>query len=103
MFELTRHGKTMGYIKTNSIISPANYATDGYNADFFRYTLKKNSSDVQVFQATDFVHAALEDNTGRIPEEVSLFITEEDYTADTNSYNYTVRRGQSLLANVFKT
>lgn len=103
MFELTRHGKTMGYVKTNSIISPANYSTDGYNADFYQYTMKKNANDVQVFQATDFVHAALEDNTNRIPEEVTLFSTDEDYNSNTGGYNYTVRRGQSILTNVFKT
>lgn len=103
MFELTKHGKTMGYIKTNSIISPANYSTDGYNADFYQYNIKKNSNDVQIFQATDFVHAALEDNTGRSPEEVTLFTTDVDYDSNENGYTYTVRRGQSLLSNVFKT
>lgn len=103
MFELTRHGKTMGYIKTNSIISPSNSTSDSYNADFYQYNLKKNSNDVHIYQATDFVHAALEDNTSRSPEEVTLFINDADYDSNTNGYTYTVKRGQSLLANVFKT
>ena len=58
-------------------------------------------SDIELFDATNFVHAALEDNTSRIPEEVEIFLDDDAFKSG-KGLTYTVRRGQSLLYNVFK-
>ncbi len=100
MFELTKFGKTYAYIK-----SEINTAVTG-NQDWYRgsifmnYSFNKN--DIKVFQPTEFVHGYLEDNSDRVPEEVSITFdgTSNDDTKNTSRYR--VRRGQSLLYCVFK-
>lgn len=98
MFELTRFGKSCGYIKAN--IGSFTRKNDMMFNTAYKYTFKRN--DVEVFDATEFVHAALEDNTSRVPEEVNIFLNDKDYDTNTNGLNYTVRRGQSLLYTIFK-
>ena len=99
MFELTRFGKTMGYIKApvniqNSHISNIN------NQNYYRYNLKQK--DVEVFGALSFVHASLDDNSSRTPEEVTIFRDEDSTNSKSEGITYKVKRGQSLLYNVFK-
>lgn len=99
MFELTKFGKTIGYIKApvnNTLVKQDNTM---YNT--FTYKFKKD--DLEIYPATEFVHASLEDNVGRDDEMVSIFITEDDYNNGTNENSYKVRKGQSLLSGVFKT
>lgn len=98
VFELTRFGKSCGYIKAN--IGTFARKNDMMFNNVYRYSFKRN--DVEVFDATEFVHAALEDNTSRIPEEVDIFLEDKDYDTNTNGLSYTVRRGQSLLYTIFK-
>ena len=120
MFELTRHGQTFGYIETPN--KPNNFDTTSYvggttgmmsgNSNG-AYTFAYKTSDVNIYQADDFVHAALEDNISRFPETVDLFY--EDLELDTkdtkrktgsntgmSSQSYTVRRGKSLLYDSYK-
>lgn len=123
MFELTRHGQTFGYIETPNM--PNNFDQTSYvggttgmmsgNSNG-AYTFAYKSSDVNVYQADDFVHAALEDNISRFPETVDLFY--EDLETDpktarrkngssstntgSSSQSYTVRRGKSLLYDSYK-
>ena len=100
MFELTRFGKTAGYVKAPSLTM--NVKNDNMFATSYlmQYRFKKN--DIEVYSATDFVHACLEDNTSRTPELVNIYIEDEDYNKDTNAFSYKVKRGQSELTNVFK-
>jgi len=98
MFELTRFGKSCGYIKAN-IGTFARNTNSMFNTSY-KYSFKKN--DVEVYDATSFVHAALEDNTSRIPEEVDIFLNDKDYETNTNAIKYTVKRGQSILYPIFK-
>lgn len=103
MFELTKFGKTRGYVKAPiKVQSPVTNNLE--YSSYLQYKLKQ--SDVDVYSATDFVHACLEDNSSRVPEEVDLFIEKDSGDLDTpneeKSYTYTVKRGQSELANVFK-
>lgn len=101
MFELTKFGKTVGYIKAPTIVQ----GTYDKVASLNRY-LKMNRKDVIVYPATDFVHGCLDDTSNRVPEEVNIFLdnnlesTEEAYK---KVATYTVKRGQSLLYNQFKT
>ena len=119
MFELTRHGQTFGYIETPN--KPNNFDTTSYvggttgmmsgNSNG-AYTFAYKTSDVNIYQADDFVHAALEDNISRFPETVDLFYETLEDTKDlkrktgsntgTSSQSYTVRRGKSLLYDSYK-
>lgn len=100
-FELTHFGKTAAYIKT-SLESIKNNASNSYSSNtiqqMFQYKFSRNA--VEVYAATDFVHGSLEDNSHRTPETVSIFSGEGDKEG---ALSYTVRRGQSLLYNTFKT
>jgi hypothetical protein len=99
MFELTKFGKTYGYIETPNEESPldAVSAFTGTSASG-TYNFRMKSADVNVYQADDFVHACLEDNFTRYPETVELFIDQEG----TKSQSYSVRRGKSLLYDSYK-
>ena len=95
VFELTRFGKTSAYIKTDIQTQSGNSAEALAVANILnRYKFNKN--DVELFAPTEFVHAALEDNSSRTPEEVELFIGED------KSLTYRVKRGQSLLYSTYK-
>ena len=95
LFELTKFGKTYGYIKAPTRVPTQ--TNDNLQNIYFRY--KFNKSDIDVYNATEFVHGCLEDNSSRTPEEVNIFLDKDN---DDNHLSYTVRRGQSLLYNVFK-
>jgi hypothetical protein len=98
MFEVTKFGKTVGYIQ-----SPVNNTLqkkDILSLNQFQYKFKKE--DVTIFPATEFVHASLEDNTTRSEEIINIFINQDDYDSEDNAHTYKVRRGQSVLADVFK-
>jgi len=99
MFELTKFGKTYGYIETPNETSTVDNtsAFTGVTASG-TYNFRMKSADVNVFQADDFVHACLEDNFTRYPETVDLFIDADG----TKSQSYSVRRGKSLLYDSYK-
>lgn len=98
VFELTRLGKTMGYIVAPVSVQKT-YDTSTSLNSFLNYKMKKN--DVDVYEATEFVHACLEDNSSRTPEEVSIFLDDQGLESGKESTKYTVKRGQSLLSNAF--
>lgn len=102
MFELTRFGKTAGYISADLSVGSYKQVSANDNMFFNQYKFKRN--DVKVYSATEFVHASLEDNSSRIPEEVDIYLDDKAYTNndDSNAITYTVKRGQSLFQNVFK-
>ena len=100
MFELTKFGKTQGYIQAPINIQSSRGTTGPYNAPFLQYRMKQN--DVNVYGATEYVHACLDDNSSRVPEEVDIFMNDKDYESDTKAHSFTVKRGQSELASVFK-
>ena len=99
MFELTKFGKTYGYIEvpneTNSLDATSTLSGLSMTGN---YNFRMKSADVNVYQADDFVHACLEDNFTRYPETVELFINEDC----SKSQAYRVRRGKSLLYDNYK-
>ena len=99
MFELTKFGKTYGYIEVPNTESNLD-ATTAFSGTSMTgtYNFRMKSADVNVFQADDFVHACLEDNFTRFPETVDLFVDEEGK----KSQSYSVRRGKSLLYDSYK-
>ena len=102
LFELTRFGKTAGYVKTRVKANPTNGdAID--NSGIYSTTLYKfnsESNDVDLFPATEWVHGCLEADVSRTPEEVELFTNAEESQTSTT---YTVKRGEPLLYDSYKT
>ena len=100
LFELTRFGKTAGYIKTN--VKPTAVTNDMLGtANMYlsnKYRFNSESTDVDLYPATEWVHGSLEADTDRVPEEVELFTNEDD-----KAVTYTVKRGESLLYDSYKT
>lgn len=93
IFELTKFGKSYAYIKAPTI----NTSTKKDNLMSSHYLYSFQRKDVEVFEATEYVHASLEDDSSRNPEEVEIFMDENN-----KPLKYSVRRGQSLLYNSFK-
>ena len=108
VFELTRFGKTAGYIKTN--IPTAQYNATALNNQYMTY--KFDRGDVELFGAKEFVHACLEDASNRCPESVEIFVDRDyknrdkdrDGTSSKSSVksSYDVRGGVSMLASAYK-
>jgi hypothetical protein len=99
MFELTKFGKTYGYIEVPNEETGLD-ATTAYSgmSTTGLYNFRLKSADVNVYQADDFVPACLEDNFTRFPETVDLFITDDE----SKKQSYSVRRGKSLLYDSYK-
>lgn len=104
MFELTKFGKTFGYIETPNVEQTASYLSNylGVSTASGAYNYRMKTNDVNIYQADDFVHAYLADDTERFPEKVDIFLTEEDYKAGKNPQAYQVKRGKSLLFDSYK-
>ena len=106
MFELTKFGKTYAYIQAN-VSNSQSKNTDSMMNAVYRYSFKKQ--DINIYNAATFVHACLEDNTSRVPEEVDIFLpipknNNEKYKNlnKETKLTYSVKRGQSLLYNSYK-
>ena len=99
VFELTRFGKTYAYLKTDVPATNVsnNNQLNSTNTFLHKYTF--NASDVEIYQPTEFVHACLEDNSSRLPEEVELSIGGD---TDSKVLTFKVKRGQSLLYSAYK-
>lgn len=97
MFELTKFGKSYAYIKTNQM--PIMHQQDNpIISSYYLYKMRKR--DVEIYNAVSYVHAALVDDTPRIPEQVQIF---NDYIDSESASNiYTVNRGQSILYSSYK-
>lgn len=100
MFELTKFGKTMGYIKATTQIQKNYDSSDILN---FWITYKMRKNDVEVYDPLSFAHAYLKTSNSRNPEEVNIYLNEEDEAEGKVASSYKVKRGQSLLLNKFKT
>lgn len=114
MFDLQKFGKTHGYIKAPTRV--IQQYTDELYTYLTRYKMKQK--DVEIFDATSFVHACLETTTQRQPETVDIFldnhadkvketslkdnVKEETNDSDSMTTSYSVKRGQSILYNSFR-
>ena len=98
MFELTKFGKTSGYIQAPVQVQ-RNYDKNDILNYYLRY--KMNKKDIMIYSATDFVHACLQNDVSRSNEEVDIY-TGDDNENDSEKYSYGVRKGQSLLYNSFR-
>lgn len=99
MFELTKYGKTYGFIKADVTSQQSTNLADQY---LNGYNYKFNQSDVTIYEATEFVHGCLENNITRNPETVDIFLNNDTDNDTKEQLSYQVKRGQSLLYNTFK-
>lgn len=100
VFDLQRFGKTVGFVR--SYIQTRSPQSDDYFQQYnnlFKYNF--NSGDVDLYPATDLVHACLEDNSSRTSEEVTI-INDGSSDVESNGITYSVKRGQSILYNIYK-
>ena len=100
IFELTKFGKTYAYINAPSNPSANNQMNGSAYQLQGAMSYKFKKGDVDLHGPMDYVHACLQDNTSRTPEKIQIFTSESE--EDSDSLTYTVKRGQSLLYNVFK-
>ena len=116
MFDLQKFGKSYGYIKAP--IRMVQQTTDELYTYLTRYKMKQR--DVEIFDATSFVHACLENTNQRQPETVDIFLdnteekiksaghdgydieTDENDIKDSMTTSYSIKRGQSILYNSFR-
>lgn len=104
MFELTKFGKTMGYIK-----APYNVFNNKLTSDrqdqLWLNTLQYDvvQEDVTLFQATDYVHAVMDAGDNRVEETVNIYRDKDAQANSGTSYSYKVKRGKSMLYDWYKT
>lgn len=98
LFELTKFGKTQGYIKAQVSTNTTN-TTPLDLQSIFRF----KRGDVTIFGPTEYVHGALEDNSSRTPEQVDIFLDSQNMETESAKYSYKVRRGQSLFYDAYKS
>ena len=94
MFELTKFGKTMGYIETKNPTTVYD-TTSTITNQYLTYTFDRG--DVNVYEPTEFVHASINDNASRYTETVNISIDKSE-----TQYTYDVRKGKSILYDLYK-
>lgn len=99
MFELTKFGKTMGYIQAGVDVQK-DFTNNNEVSYYTKYRMARK--DVDIYPATDFVHACLESSTSRADEEIDIFFNDEDYDTKANAETFQVRRGTGILNDLFK-
>ena len=99
MFELTKFGKTIGYIKAPVNVQKDFRSNNDINS-LITYKMRKN--DVLIYAATEFAHACLERSQTRSDEDISIFMTDEDYDKGVQAETFNVRRGAGIFNDLFK-
>lgn len=98
MFDLTMFGKTYGFVKSNVPISNQRVNDTPLNQAYtssYKYSFNQDDQQVELYEATEFAHASLENSFDRTSEEVSLNSGDDSLTFD-------VKKGQSVLYDAFK-
>lgn len=99
MFELTKFGKSMGYVKAGVNVQK-DFTSQNTATYFTKYNIQKK--DVDIYAPTEFVHACLEGSTSRAEEELDIFFNDDDYENKQNAETFQVRRGTGILNDLFK-
>lgn len=96
IFDLTRRGKTVGFIKTKT-----QDASPLEPRFFYQHTVETNTTDIM--PADKFVHITLANNTDRFPEKLSITYKSDDEDTEIEQVDYTVKSGKSILHDVYKS
>lgn len=99
MFELTKFGKTVGYVKAPVNIQKDFRSNNDINS-LITYKMRRN--DVDIHAPTDYVHACLESSYTRSEEELDIFMNDSDYEASLNPETFSIKRGAGILNDLFK-
>ena len=99
MFELTKFGKTVGYVKAPVNIQKDFRSNNDINS-LITYKMRRN--DVDIHAPTDYVHACLESSYTRSEEELDIFMNDSDYEASINPETFSIKRGAGILNDLFK-
>ena len=99
MFELTKFGKTIGYVKAPVNIQKDFRSNNDINS-LITYKMRRN--DVDIHAPTDYVHACLESSYTRSEEELDIFMNDSDYENAINPETFSIRRGAGILNDLFK-
>ena len=107
MYELTRLGKTAGFIQTHLTekSKQPDYVQLGVNN--YRYSFKQQ--DIDIYEQNKFVHGSLDSNVDRISEEVEIIrkdpdeiMEEENSNKEETKVTYKVRSGRSFFYSAFR-
>ena len=106
MYDLQKFGKSYGFIKAP--VRVVQQSSDEMYNYLTHYKMRQN--DVEIFDAMSYAHACLEHTNQRQPETVDIYLDNnvekdmDDYSVKTDSMtsSYSVKRGQSILYNVFR-
>lgn len=104
IFDLTKRGKTVGFIKTPTDDSDA--LTPHYG-----YQMMTEGDETVVLRPDKYVHVSLSSDVNRFPETIKLRYMNDskdedvNYNSvdDMNVHTYTVSRGKSILHDVYKS
>ena len=99
MFELTKFGKTIGYVKAPVNIQKDFRSNNDINS-LITYKMRRN--DVDIHAPTDYVHACLESSYTRSEEELDIFMNDSDYEKAINPETFSIKRGAGILNDLFK-
>lgn len=102
MYELTKFSKTYGYIKAD-VTEPAdanntNSIYSGLTSNIYNF----HKSDINIYEATEFVHVCMDDNVSRVEEKVNIYVSDNAADKNDEKYLYKVRRGRSILYPMYK-
>lgn len=93
MFELTRFGKTEGYIEAQNPTQM--YMSSQLTNQYAQFQF--NTGDINIYEAKEFVHAYLADTSSRYTETVNISSGD-----DGKEYTYSVRKGRPMLYDLYK-
>ena len=105
IFDLQKFGKSYGFVKAPvRVIQQTSDEMYNYLTHY-----KMRQQDVEIYDAMSFAHACQESTNQRQPETVDIYLEnqltekdEYDTKSESMTSSYSVKRGQSLLYNVFR-
>lgn len=105
IFDLQKFGKSYGFVKAPVRVVQQT-SDEMYN---YLTHYKMRQQDVEIYDAMSFAHACQESTNQRQPETVDIYLEnqltekdEYDTKSESMTSSYSVKRGQSLLYNVFR-
>lgn len=102
-YELTKFGKTAGFIQTQVAPVTSNANNPLKLNNYYKYSF--NQSDIDVFEPNKFVHGSLDSNVDRTQEEVEIALDSSFKPSngqEVKSLKYGVKSGQSVFYNAFR-
>ena len=99
LFEITKYGKTIAFIKAPVNVQKDFRSNNDLNS-LITYKIKRN--DVDIYAPTEFVHGCLESSYIRSEEELDIFMNDNDYDKSVNAETFQIKRGTGILNDLFK-